>query len=163
MSDDQLKSEISKIKPSTHKSQKIPEDGYVFIGHGRNKLWARVQIFLKDELSLNTMTFESEFHTSESIVPILDDFLSKSIFAVILLTAEDETSEGKIRARQNVIHEIGLFQGRIGFKKVVLLKQEGVEEFTNIAGLQYIPFAKENVEKTFYELQRTLKREGIIA
>lgn len=80
----------------------------------------------------------------------------------MVLTAEDKTSEGATRARQNVIHEIGLFQGRIGFNKVVLLLQEGTEEFSNIAGLQYIPFSKDNIQHTFYELQGVLKREGLI-
>jgi predicted nucleotide-binding protein len=62
------------------------------------------------------------------------------------LTAEHETVDGKIRARQNVIHEAGLFQGRLGFEKVVLLKQDTTEEISNLAGLQYIPFNGDNVE-----------------
>jgi hypothetical protein len=45
----------------------------------------------------------------------------------------------------------------------VLLVQDGVEAFSNIAGLQYLPFARDNVEQTFYELQRVLKREGLVA
>jgi predicted nucleotide-binding protein len=78
------------------------------------------------------------------------------------MTAEDETSNGSIRARQNVIHEAGLFQGRLGFDKVIILKQQDVEEFTNIAGLQYIPFLGDAIEQTFYELQRKFKKLGLI-
>jgi hypothetical protein len=29
----------------------------------------------------------------------------------------DELASGKVQARMNVIHEAGLFQGRLGFKK----------------------------------------------
>ncbi len=136
--------------------------GKIFIGHGRSKLWARLQIFLKDDLSLQTLTFEDESRTSESIVNIIGEFLDNSSLAILVMTAEDETTEGKIRARQNVIHEAGLFQGRLGFDKVIILKQEGIEEFTNIAGLQYIPFSGENIEQCFYELQRKLKKMGLI-
>jgi len=43
-----------------------------------------------------------------------------------------------------------------------MLQQEGVEEFSNIAGLQVIRFSDNKIEAGFYELDRTLRREGII-
>ena len=131
----------------------------VFIGHGRSRLWARVKMYLEDELGLATVTYESESRTGDSIVPILEKMLDQATFALLLLTAEDEGIAGGRRARQNVIHEAGLFQGRLGFKRAVLLVQNGIEEFSNVAGLQHIPFSDENVEQAFYELQRVLKRE----
>src|SRR5712691_9631842 len=110
----------------------------VFIGHGRNPLWARLQLYLQDELGLRVINFESESRTGESVVSILTQMLGEANFAILLLTAEDETATGSMRARQNVIHEVGLFQSKLGFNKAILLKQEGVEDFTNVAGLQYI-------------------------
>jgi predicted nucleotide-binding protein len=157
---EQLEKEIESVKPKQRKISK--GQGKIFIGHGRNKIWARLQIFLQDELGLETLTFESESRTSESIVNILTEFLDSASFAILVMTAEDETGDGKIRARQNVIHESGLFQGRLGFQKVVLLKEDKTEDFSNIAGLQYIPFSGDNIEQTFYELQRTLKKQGLI-
>jgi len=134
----------------------------VFIGHGRSKLWARLKTFLNDELGLAAVTYESESRVSESIVSIIEKMLDQATFAILILTAEDETTDGLKRARQNVIHEAGLFQGRLGFRKAVLLRQEGLEEFTNVAGLQYISFSGDQIEQTFYELQRVLKREGLL-
>jgi predicted nucleotide-binding protein len=135
----------------------------VFIGHGRSKLWARLKIFLQDEMGLDTITYESESHVGESIIPILEKMLDRATFAVLVLTAEDETSEGLKRARQNVVHEAGLFQGRLGFKRAVVIRQEGLEDFTNVAGLQYISFNGDRIEDIFYELQRVLKREGMLS
>jgi hypothetical protein len=137
----------------------IRSDPCVFVGHGRSKLWARVQVFVKDELKVPVVTYESEPHTGESIVPVLEKLLEQATFAILVLTAEDEMPEGKKRARQNVVHEAGLFQGRLGFKKAVMLVQEGIEEFSNVDGLQVIQFTKEDIEHTFYELQRALERE----
>lgn len=134
----------------------------IFIGHGRSKLWARLKMYLQDDLSLATITYESESRIGESIVPILEKMLDQATFAVLVLTAEDETAEGFRRARQNVIHEAGLFQERLGFKKAVILRQEGLEDFTNVEGLQYIGFGGDQIEQTFYELQRVLKREGML-
>lgn len=155
-----LEKEFESIKP---KSQtKSTGTGKIFIGHGRSKLWARLQIFLNDDLNLKTLTFEDESRTGESITNILSEFLEQSSLAVLVMTAEDETAEGKSRARQNVVHEAGLFQGRLGFDKVIILKQDRVEEFSNIAGLQYIAFNEENIEQAFYELQRKLKKLGMV-
>jgi predicted nucleotide-binding protein len=135
----------------------------VFIGHGRNRLWARVKMYLQDELGIATVAYESKSRTGESIVPVLEEMLGQATFAVLILTAEDETREDTRRARQNVVHEAGLFQGRLGFRKAVLLVQEGVETFTNVDGLQHIRFSGDSIEQAFYELQRVLKREGQIS
>lgn len=161
MSDEELKLQTDKVKPKSI-SKDVALNKTVFIGHGRSKLWARVQLFLNDDLNLKSFTFESETHTSKTIIQILEEFLEQSSFAILILTAEDETLEGKLRARQNVIHECGLFQGRLGFDNVVLLKQSETEELSNLSGLQYIPFNGDNIEQTFYELQRKLKKSGII-
>lgn len=133
----------------------------VFIGHGRSSLWARVDLFLSEELGLQTEKFESSSRTGEHVVDVLQQMLDKATFAVLILTAEDETNDGKTRARQNVVHEAGLFQGRLGFKRAVILRQQGLEDFSNVDGLQYIAFEGENIQHAFYELQRVLKREGI--
>lgn len=160
LSSEQLSKEVESIRPKPRKISK--GKGKIFIGHGRNKIWVRLQVYLQDEMELETVTFEAESRTSESIVNILTEFLNSASFAILVMTAEDETGDGKIRARQNVIHELGLFQGRLGFQKVVLLKEDKTENFSNIAGLQYIEFSGDNIEQTFYELHRTLKKQGLI-
>jgi predicted nucleotide-binding protein len=37
------------------------------------------------------------------------------------MTAEDEQADGNHHARMNVIHEVGLFQGRLGFERAIVL------------------------------------------
>jgi predicted nucleotide-binding protein len=134
----------------------------IFIDHGRSPLWREVKSFLEDALGLSVVCYESESRVGKSIVPILEKMLAEANFAVLILTGEDETATGSVRARQNVIHEIGLFQSRLGFNRAILLKQEGVENFTNVDGLQYIPFAENRIEQTFHELIRALKREELL-
>jgi predicted nucleotide-binding protein len=154
--------EVSKIKPS--KKSSLQKTGAIFVGHGRSQLWARLLLFLKEDLDLDVeiLCYESESHTSDHIGNIIDDFLEKATFAIIIMTAEDVMEDLKRRARQNVVHETGLFQGRLGFENVVVLRQDETEEFSNNAGMQYIPFVGENIEQTFYELQRKLKKNGFI-
>lgn len=142
--------------------EKATTKNCVFIGHGHSKLWARLKVFLEDDLKVNTISYESESRVGDSITPILEKLLNTATFAIVILTAEDETKDGKIRARQNVIHETGLFQGKLGFKKAIILRQEGIEDLTNLAGVQYIKFSNDSIEQTFYEINRVLKRENII-
>jgi len=132
----------------------------VFVGHGRNPAWSRVLIYLRDELQLEAEAYETKAHASEHIVDILKDYLDRCNLAVIIMTADDVTALGTARARQNVIHEAGLFQGRHGFGRVFLLQEAKVEEFSNIAGLQTIRFT-EKVEDGFYELGRAIQKLGL--
>jgi predicted nucleotide-binding protein len=83
----------------------------------------------------------------------------ESSFALLVLTGEDEQADGQLRARQNVVHETGLFQGRLGFSRAIMLLEEGTEDFSNVHGIQQIRFAKGNIKETFGEVLATLKRE----
>ena len=82
--------------------------------------------------------------------------------ALLVLTAEDETADGKEVARQNVVHEAGLFQGRLGFARAIILLEENCEEFSNIHGLGQIRFPAEQISASFEEVRRVLEREGFL-
>ncbi|MEA2649856.1 MAG: hypothetical protein QOG61_2291, partial [Candidatus Binataceae bacterium] len=92
----------------------------------------------------------------------LQEMLSSSGFALIVMTAEDEAKDGKVRARENVVHEAGMFQGKLGFERAIVLREAGCEEFSNIAGLIQLPFPRGNIMAVSEEIRRTLEREGLI-
>ena len=75
--------------------------------------------------------------------------LDEAAIAFLVMTAEDEQADGKVQARMNVIHEVGMFQGRLGFEKAIILLEEGCEEFSNIHGLGQIRFPKNNIGAAF--------------
>jgi predicted nucleotide-binding protein len=86
--------------------------------------------------------------------------LTESSLAFLVLTGEDETADQCLRARQNVIHETGLFQGKLGFSRAIVLLEEGVEEFSNLAGIQHISFPKGHISETFGEVLAVIRRES---
>lgn len=135
----------------------------IFIGHGSSGLYAVLEKYLREACPVPCETWESESHTGQQVISVLERMLDTSTFAIIVATADDETKDGFGRARQNVVHEIGLFQGRLGFNRVVLMMQEGIEGFSNIAGLQVIRFSGNRIDSGFYELDRVLRREKVIA
>jgi predicted nucleotide-binding protein len=82
-------------------------------------------------------------------------------FAVILMTKDDQQNNGGLRARQNVIQEIGFFQGKYGRKNVVLLAERGVELFTNISGIVRIEFDAEHFEECYEPLRNELHSSAL--
>ncbi len=95
---------------------------------------------------------------SERLSQMLDD----AAFAFLVLTGEDEYKDGSLHARQNVIHEAGLFQGRLGFRRAIVLLEEGCTEFSNIDGLEQIRFPKANVLAKSEDIRGVLAREGLL-
>lgn len=130
----------------------------VFIVYGRAKKLAKsIKEFIKDEFGLNS-TLLSEKATKGMHVKAKLDNYSDVKFAVVLMTPDDEgrliMDEGKVvkaeqklktRARQNVIFEMGLFDGLRGGKNIIRLSK-GVEETpSDILGIPPI-YIKENGE-----------------
>ena len=123
----------------------------VFISHGHSPLWYPLKDYINNEVGIETSYFEKNSNTGKHIVDLLSSFLEISEKAIIVMTTDDEMEDGKQRARQNVVHEAGLFQGRLGFKNVAIVLEEGVEEFGNIYGLQQIRFPKGSIKSCFHE------------
>jgi CAP12/Pycsar effector protein, TIR domain len=60
--------------------------------------------------------------------------------------------------RQNIVHETGLFQGRLGFDRAIIIREEGTEDFSNIHGLQEIRFPPGQIRAIFGEVIEILKK-----
>ena len=131
----------------------------IFIGHGRNLQWRDLKDHLHEKHGFDVEAYEVGARGGLTIKEVLKEMLSQSSLALLVMTAEDEDAEGKYHARENVIHELGLFQGRLGFRKAVILLEKGTEEFSNIEGLQQIRFSKGAILETYGEVLATIKRE----
>jgi len=88
--------------------------------------------------------------------------LNNACFAFLIMTAENAYADKTKHARENVIHEIGLFQGRLSFEKAIVLLEESCEEFSNLIGLQQIRFPKGEIRAAFEQVRGVLEREGIL-
>ena len=134
----------------------------VFIGHGRSFAWRDLKDFIQDRLNLPWDEFNRVPVAGFTNIARLSQMLDNAAIAFIIMTAEDEQADGKMHARLNVIHEAGLFQGRLGFEKAILLLEDGCEEFSNVQGLGQIRFPTGNVSAIFEEIRRILEREELI-
>ncbi len=151
-------SEESRL-PEPDNNAELPPKPTVFIGHGRNPQWRDLKDHLHEKHGYKIEAYETGSRAGHAIRDILQDMLAHSSFAILVMTGEDETQDGKLRARQNVIHEAGLFQGRLGFNRAIILLEEGTEGFSNIQGIDQIRFSKGNIKETFGEVLAVLRRE----
>ena len=134
----------------------------IFIGHGRSQDWRELKDFINDRLKLPWDEFNRVPVAGTTNIVRLAEMLDNAGMAFLIMTAEDEQPDGTLRARENVVHEAGLFQGRLGFEKTIILLEEGCKEFSNIHGLVQIRFPKGNIKAAFEEIRQVLEREGII-
>ena len=136
-----------------------PRRPTIFIGHGRDTQWRDLKDHLNDKHGYDVQAYETGARAGHTIRDILDDLVRTSSFALLVLTGEDETAGGGLRARQNVVHELGLFQGKLGFTRAIALLEEGTEEFSNIHGINQVRFSRGNIREVFGEVLATLRRE----
>lgn len=130
----------------------------VFITHGYGLHWREVADFIEKECNprLPILELASRANLGRTVIEKLDGEAAHCSYAVIVMTGDDITEDGEARARENVIHELGFFQGRYGRSRVCLLHEEGVNIPSNLGGVAYCSFPKGKTSAAFIELQRDL-------
>jgi len=131
----------------------------VFIGHGRSLDWRDLKEHLTDKQGVKVVAYEVGSRAGHTIRDILDEMLSESSMAILVMTGEDETASGELRARQNVVHETGLFQGRLGFGRALVVAQDGIELYSNLDGIQRIRFKGGNIRESFGDVLAAIRKE----
>lgn len=131
----------------------------IFIGHGKSQQWKDIKDHLHEKHHFEVLAYETGARAGYTITEVLEEMSSEASFALLILTAEDNGADGIVRARENVIHEVGLFQGKLGFKKAIVILEEGCNEFTNISGVQQIRFKKDSIKETYGDVLATIYRE----
>lgn len=128
----------------------------IFLGHGNSGTWRELKEFLELQ-HYDVVTYETEKRLGDSVKETLERMLYRCNFAVLLHTAEDEQRDGAMRARQNVVHETGLFQGRLGFARAIIVREEQCDSFSNVEGINEIRF--KSVREAFGEVLLGIRRE----
>jgi len=131
----------------------------VFIGHGGSGDWRDLKDHLTDQHGIEVVAYETGARAGHTIRDILDEMMIKSSFAVLVMTAADEQADGSMSARPNVIHEVGLFQGKLGFNKAIVALEKGTNLFSNLDGIQQLRFSSNNIKEIFGDVLATIKRE----
>lgn len=122
----------------------------VFIVHGRdNELKESVARYI-EKLGLEAIILHEQPNGGKTIIEKFENAADVG-FAIILLTPDDEGGlvgdKMHLRARQNVVFELGYFIGRLKRSHVAALVKGDVEVPSDISGFAYIGFDNEGYWK----------------
>jgi len=116
----------------------------IFLVHGHDEgVLHEIARFL-EKLKRDVIVLREQPNQGKTIIEKFESY-SDVGFAIVLLTADDRGGtrelpyeKQQLRARQNVIFELGYFIGRIGRNRVCALYNPGVEIPSNYSGVLYI-------------------------
>lgn len=135
---------------TTDNSKQVQMDR-IFIVHGHNEEMKQSVARTLEQLGLKPIILHEQSNKGRTVIEKFTDH-SDVTFAIALLSADDigysvkEKSEnGKFRARQNVILELGFFLGKLGRQRVVALFEpnNNFEFPSDYQGVIFIPYDKD--------------------
>jgi predicted nucleotide-binding protein len=130
----------------------------IFISHGHDEQWIKLRDTLHHQFKYQVTFYENDTHAGRSIQDVLETMLKDTDIALIVFTGEVADKSGIVHARDNVIHELGFCQGRLGFENVILLLEEGVYEPSNVHGINQIRFPKGRLVEKHADIVANIKR-----
>jgi len=150
--------QVFEIRANSELQQPVREKPQrVFVTHGRAQDWRAVKDYIETDVQLRTAELAQQPNLGRTVIEKLLDTADECDSAVIVMTGDDVTEQGEARVRENVMHEIGFFQGRYSRDRVILLHEDNVNVPTNLSGVVYSAFPNGRVEACFHLLQRELK------
>lgn len=137
----------------------------VFIVHGHEEALREATARFVERLGLEAVILHEQANKGQTIIEKFESNSSVA-FAIVLLSGDDAgalksdiPNNLNLRARQNVIFELGYFFGKLGRHKVCAVHQQGVELPSDYSGIVYIPFDESGAWK--YQVAKEIKKAGI--
>ncbi|MDO8336380.1 MAG: nucleotide-binding protein [Candidatus Saccharibacteria bacterium] len=157
---------LMKYSPVISEKESVAnQESSVFLVHGRNDGLKETVARCVEKLGLTVTILHEKPNEGKTIIEKLEKNSSVS-FAIVLMTADDkgalresELQEYKLRARQNVIFELGYFIAKLGRKNVCALYESSVEIPSDYYGVTYLEIDDKGVWR--YQLARELNQAGL--
>jgi predicted nucleotide-binding protein len=109
----------------------------VFIIHGHDDAMKKaVQLFLS-RAGLKDIVLHEQPDKNRTVIEKLIEEGSSAAYVIALLSPDDIQEDGTVRARQNVVLEIGYFIGKLGREKVRLLRKGDVVIPSDLQGILF--------------------------
>ncbi|WP_445431600.1 TIR domain-containing protein [Chryseobacterium indoltheticum] len=148
------KRDVEVLKETTNK---------IFIVHSHNNEIKQTVARTVTTLKLEPVILHEQIDQGKTIIEKFEKNGAEVNFAIILLTADDEgkakiEKDFKVRARQNVVFEMGYFIGKLGRDRVFLLLENGVDKPGDLDGIVYTSL--DNADGWKLKLVKELKAAG---
>lgn len=129
-------------KPSKIENKSLGDTVFIIHGHD-DELKIELQLLLTRAKIKNIVLHEQPDKGRTIIEKLIEEGISAN-YAVAIFSPDDNMENGVKRPRQNVILELGYFIGRLGKQRVRILKKGNVELPSDLNGILYEPYDKEN-------------------
>ena len=136
----------------------------VFISHGHDEKAKTTVAKFVESLGLKPVILDKQPSKGQTIIDKFEQQADKAGFAIVLLTPDDvgsskATGKRKLRARQNVIFELGYLLGGLGNQRVRALYKEGVELPSGIRDVTYVPM--DGADNWKLKLSQGMRKAGL--
>lgn len=162
---DRLHLWVPKDSTAASSAAERPPDAPIFIVHGSDTLRAeRIARTVTQATGRQTIILREQASLGRTLIEKFEQHAASASYAIVVLTPDDEGGrkdqrQHNVRARQNVIFEMGYFYGILGRRRVSALLHPGVEKPSDIDGIVYITFDDNGAWKA--ELYRELEHAHI--
>jgi predicted nucleotide-binding protein len=161
-----LRESVQQENPGTNASSYTAEldTRRIFVVHGHDHGIKETVARFLGKLDLEPIILHEQADEGKTIIEKFEAHAADVHCAVVILTADDiassrATPERKeLRARQNVILELGFFVGKLGRQRTFALVEKGVALPSDIHGVVYIPLDSEEWRA---RLVKELKAAGL--
>jgi predicted nucleotide-binding protein len=136
----------------------------VFVVHGHDEAAKEAAARFVEKLGLHAIILHEQTNEGRTVIEKFERHADVR-FAVVLLTPDDVGTSacgrdnGRPRARQNVLFELGYFVGRLGRQKVCMLVKGDIEIPSDYGGVLYVRMDKEGMWRVL--LAREIKGAGL--
>lgn len=144
---------------------KTSKDSKVFLVHGHSEEAVQETARFIEKLGLDLIILREQPSSGRTIIEKFIDF-SDVGFAVVLLTGDDRGGtkatrfeEQQLRARQNVVLELGFFIGKLGRHRVCAICERNVEVPSDYSGVVFV--ARDPLGGWRLELAKEMKAAGL--
>lgn len=164
---EEAKSKISqptaKTKKRKNKSEEIMRNMFVVHGHDMASLHELCRV-LKDDFKIEPIVLSEQPNVGlDTIISKFERLADTCTAVAVLLTPDDEVKETeKMRARQNVIFELGYFLGKLRSpeeRKVMVFHKKDVDVPSDISGVVYYHYDK-SITEAYYLMKKQLEIWG---
>ena len=153
----------SPATPGRASRAEAPVDVFVVYGHDEDAK-GQTEAMLR-RWGCNPILLDQIPAEGFTLIEKLEKYGSRAPFAVVLATADDvyisEEDEKEVRARQNVVLELGMMLAHLGRPNVAILLEDkvGMRKPSDIDGLEYLGF-KNTVKDAALALAKMMANRG---
>ncbi len=157
---------IEKIKEKRKEIQFMPAIGKeVFIVHGHDKvILGELKEILQKEFGLEPIILNKQPDRGDTVIEKFENYARHCAFAFVILTPDDfveNNGQEYYQGRPNALYELGWFCGRLGRKKVRILRKKDTNLPSDLGGIVTIDF-NDSLEEVFRDIRMELQDQGLI-